>query len=201
MEVVRLDPSQVKRASEVIALAFYDYPMFATVFPDPRRRDRYLSWYLRNVLNCALRFGEVYTTRSVLGVVFILPPGHTRISIWEYIRNGFLPTPFVLGIRNYWRSMGYLALAEQMQMELTRGRPHYYLWGLAVEPGHQRRGIGTALMSPVLAKADALELPVYLETHVEGNIAYYRRFGFELIQTVELQGREASLFCMLREPR
>jgi len=201
MQITRLDPSRIKQAANVTAAAFYDYPMFALVFPDPRRRTQYLPWYLRNVLNCALSYGEVYTTLGVRGVAFALPPGHTQVSIWEYIRHGFLLTPFVLGIRHFVRSMKYLDLAEQMQEELTRGRPHYYLWGLAVEPTHQRQGIGEALMRPVIEKADALGVPVYLETHDRINVRYYQKRGFRLIHTVEEKGHGFPLLCMLREPR
>lgn len=200
MEIVGLDRSQLRKAADVAAAAFYAYPMFALVFPDPRRRTRYLSWYLRNVLNCALRYGEVYTTPDIRGVAFALPPGHTRISIWEYIRSGFLPTPLVLGIRDYSRSMKYLALAEHIQEELTRNRPHYYLWGLAVEPSQQRQGIGEALLTSVLAKADALSVPVYLETHVRNNVRYYQKRGFDLVRAVDPQEHEFPIWCMLREP-
>lgn len=200
MEVVRLDRRHVKEASEAAAASFHDYPMFSLVFPDPGRRTRYLSWYLRNVLKCALRYGEVYTTRDISGVVFTLPAGHTRVSLWEYIRNGFLPTPFVLGLRNYRQSMEYLSFAEHTQEELTRNRPHCYLWGLAVRPHQQRRGIGAALMRPVLAQADALRVPVYLETHDERNVQYYRKHGFELIHAARTPRHGLPLWCMLREP-
>ena len=33
-------------------------------------------------------------------------------------------------------------------------RPHYYLWGLTVDPSQKRKGIGTALLKPVIEKAD-----------------------------------------------
>jgi GNAT superfamily N-acetyltransferase len=96
--------------------------------------------------------------------------------------------------------MRYLGLAEHMREELTRGRPHYYLWGLAVEPTHQRQGIGEALLSAVTEKADALDVPVYLETHDRSNVQYYQKRGFHLIRTVVERGQGFPLLCMLREP-
>ncbi len=65
-----------------------------------------------------------------------------------------------------------------------RNRPHYYLWGLAVDPNHQVKGIGAALMLPVLTQADAQKVPIYLETHDEKNVSYYQKHGFDLIDTV-----------------
>jgi putative acetyltransferase len=46
---------------------------------------------------------------------------------------------------------------------------------IAVLPAHQRRGIGRALMQETIRRADARGEPLLL---IEGNPAYYERFGF-----------------------
>lgn len=48
---------------------------------------------------------------------------------------------------------------------------------LSVDPGHQRRGVGSALMHAVLGAADALGEPMVI---LVGDPAYYARFGFRL---------------------
>jgi putative acetyltransferase len=47
---------------------------------------------------------------------------------------------------------------------------------LAVRPGHQRQGVGSALMHAVLGAADALD---FAEAVLLGDPGYYRRFGFQ----------------------
>lgn len=200
MDVVRLDPRQLKQASDVLAAAFFNYPMFVFYFPNAKLRAHHLSWYLRNVLRTALRYGEVYTTPEITGVIFTLPPGHTMISLWEYVQNGFFVTPFVLGLRHYIQSMACEDFVADTQEKLMNNRVHYYLWGLAVAPGQQGKGIGTALMQPVLAKANAEKIPIYLETHEEKNIHYYQRYGFDLINMARIPRYDLPIWCMLREP-
>jgi ribosomal protein S18 acetylase RimI-like enzyme len=200
MEIIKLDPQHKKKAAEVVAAAFYDYPMFTFYFPDPERRSRYLPWYLGNVLNCALHYGEVYTNPEITGVIFTLPPGHTKISQWEYIQNGFLLTPFMLGRQNYQNSSMCEDFVANTHEKLMNNRPHIYLWGLAIHPDQKRKGIGSALLQPVVAQADARKLPVYLETHDEKNVEYYQKHGFDLIHTDEIPKFELPIWCMLREP-
>jgi Acetyltransferases len=199
MKIISLDPKLKRKAAAVIAASFYDYPMFTFYFPNPAERSRDLPWYLGNVLNCALRYGEVYTTPELSGVLFTLPPGHTRISLWEYILNGFLPTPLRMGTKKYAETDECEAFVGDIHEEIMQSRPHYYLWGLAIDPQHKRTGVGTALLQPVLAKADAEKLPFYLETHDERNVAYYQRFGFTLARATVIPKYGLDVYCMVRE--
>lgn len=200
IEIIKLDPLQINRASEVLSASFFDYPMFTFYFPDPQRRTRYLPWYFKNILRTALRYGAVNTTPDVSGVIFTLPPGHTKISIWEYIQCGFLLTSFMLGFRNYKRSMECEDFVGATQIELMKNRPHYYLWGLAVNPRQKAQGIGAALMQPLLAQANAQKMPIYLETHDEKNVRYYQKHGFDLLYTTCIPKYQLPIWCMLREP-
>lgn len=200
VEIVKLDPSQKKKAIDVLWSAFFDYPEFKYYFPDHNRRKFCLPWYLGRVLATAQQYGEAYTTPTISGVALVLLPGHTRISQWEYIRCGFLPAPFILGIRDFIRSQAGEEFIGDLHEEIMRGCPHYYLWALAVDPAEKRQGIGTTLLEPILATADANEKPVYLETHDEKNVAYYQRFGFHLAKKACLPKSEVHVWGMLREP-
>ena len=52
---------------------------------------------------------------------------------------------------------------------------------LGVEPACQGRGLGGALLRPILARADAESVPCYLETFAEQNLAFYARYGFAAV--------------------
>ena len=199
LNIVRLRKQQLEQASQVLSKSFFNYPMFTFYFPDIKRRVLYLPWYFRQILNCARRYGKVYTTPDVTGVIFSLPPEHTKISMWEYIKSGFLLTPLIMGFRNYKRARDCERFVEETQERIMKLRPHYYLWGLAVDINQKAKGISSALMQPVLDRADQEEMPVYLETHSEANIPYYRRHGFELIASETIPMHNLSFWCMVRE--
>ena len=200
MTVAPLSPALHKQAAKSVAAAFYDYPSLQYYFPDPKRRTRRLPWYMGRVLNCARLFGEVLTTEDASGVLFALPPGRTRLTDADYVRGGLLAAPLVVGLGHYKRVSACEACLADTQERLLAGRPHYYLWGLAVAPEAQRTGAGTALLAAFLMKTDAEGLPVYLETHRETNVPYYESRGFRLIGTETVPGHRQAFWCLLREP-
>ena len=200
MIVVPLKRTDRKRAAALVARAFFAYPSLIAYFPDEKSRAWKLPWYMEHVLKSAIAYGEVLTTDNLSGVLFLLPPGHTRLSDVDYIKSGFLAAPLVVGLKQYQTvnvSETYLA---DTQERLLKGRPHYYLWGIAVDPEQQRGGVGKALLHALYAKADREGMPIYLETHNPDNVAYYEHLGFCLIHTDNVPADGMPFWCMLREP-
>ncbi len=58
---------------------------------------------------------------------------------------------------------------------------HWYLLGRGVHPQHQGQGWGSELVRYGLTRARSMNLPCYLETMNQRNIAFYQRQGFRLI--------------------
>jgi len=200
MEIIKLDPKNKKRAAAVVASAFFNYPMFTFYFPDEKRRMKELPWYMEQTLSCALSYGEVYTNPECSGVVFTLPPGHTKLSQWEYMQHGFLFTPLVLGSQDFARSQECEAFVAETHEKLMKDRLHYYLWGLTVDPKVKGMGVGSALLKKVLEIADSAKMPMYLETHDEKNVVYYESKGFKLVNTEKFPNNDMEIWCMVREP-
>ena len=70
--------------------------------------------------------------------------------------------------------------------------PHWYLASLGTAVDQQGKGMGGALMRPVLEHCDAEGIPCYLESSKERNLPFYRRHGFEVVEEVPLPGRRAD---------
>jgi ribosomal protein S18 acetylase RimI-like enzyme len=58
--------------------------------------------------------------------------------------------------------------------------PHYTLSVLAVVPERRGRGLGAALLTPLLERCDAERKGIYLETSNASSVPFYERHGFEL---------------------
>jgi GNAT superfamily N-acetyltransferase len=90
-------------------------------------------------------------------------------------------------------------LIQQMGRHHPQG-PHWYLPFVGVEPLHQNRGLGAAVLRPVLQRCDSHRLPAYLESSNPRNIAFYESLGFHRVGMIQA-GTSPEIVPMLREPQ
>jgi ribosomal protein S18 acetylase RimI-like enzyme len=100
-----------------------------------------------------------------------------------------------------WRRLG-LVLASMSVVEKHHPKePHCYLQSIGVEPALQGRGLGKALLQPVLDRCDAEQVPAFLETVQERNLPPYRSRGFVEVSRAPLAGGGPLMYFMWREPQ
>lgn len=200
MEEIRLDSSKIKPAADIYSRAFVDYPQFLCYHPSKVWRIRHFTSYCEVGLRFALRYGEVYASPDFKGVICWFAPHKNHFTTAMYLRiPGFLRQAILIGWKNLSRITTCEDYAAKVHREIMPG-PHWYLWGLAVDPEYQRQGIGSRLMEPGLRRADNLGLPTYLETHDDQNIAYYQKNGFELVRSECVPGIGLSFWCFVHQP-
>ena len=197
-----LDRPTLNEVGVLGARSFYDDPFFVYLSDQPRLRVRGLALYIRSHLavlgDAAVSTGARDTAGTLVGICVWQRPGTYPLSVGRQAREmagafrALIPRPpsLLTGLR-YVRAM-----------ELAHPRhEHWYLALLAVDPMVWRRGIGTSLLEPSLASIDEEGLPCYLETQKEGNLAYYRRFGFDETKRLTPSAGGPPLFTMTRPPR
>ena len=120
---------------------------------------------------------------------------------WKVPPMGILKaTPGFLGVfgaRQFVSALEALSLLEKNHPT----EPHYYLEFLGTDPAHQRKGLGGAVMEPVLAKCDAEGVGAYLESSKDVNVPYYRHFGFEVRQEITHKNDGPTQWLMWRDPK
>jgi GNAT superfamily N-acetyltransferase len=194
-DVRRATTDDVDVLARVLARAFDDDPISEFLFPDARRRQRALPRYFSILLRPAfLPSGEVWTDGDACGSAMWTPPTQRRPSTRDLLR--FAPLVPVLGRRLP------QAISTMQAVERHHPRtPHWYLAVLGTDPPRQGRGVGSALLGPVLERCDADGLPAYLESSKERNVPFYARHGFRVTTTIDLPGGGPRLWLMWREPR
>lgn len=199
IEVRRHRDDELSTLIAVATRAFWDDPLFNFFSPDLLRQHRSMpGFFAAAVYDCA-RYGEVWTAtigETIVGVAMWLPPGvHPPTGGLRAVRQMRHATPTIA------RSPQRVTAIKLMN-EITRHHPtepHWYLEVLATDPKFQARGVGKALLAPILDRADTEGLSVYLETQKESNLAYYQRFRFEVGETLRVAG-SPPVWTMIRQP-
>lgn len=197
--VIRLEASQTTRLTHVLSRALHDDPRFTYVIPDERERRAVLPQFLSSVIRVALLHGENYTTPTIDGGALWLGPGHTT-NIPGIVRNGLLSTHFKLSRASLRRCVRVAASLERVRQELVRNT-HWFLMALGVEPSRRGRAIRSALIRPVLYRADSNGLLCYVEAFAEQNISFYEEHGFRIEGSGRISESGPEFWAMLRAPR
>jgi GNAT superfamily N-acetyltransferase len=182
--------------AEALARAFDGDPPMRWFLPDAETRveraRRLFDVMLRRV---HLTRDYCYTTEGLAGGALWVPPGNWRLGVVDQV--ALLPGM----LRVFGRGLGR---AQRGLTVMESGHPrtaHYYLDSLGVEPRWQGRGLGSALMGPVLERCDAERMPAYLNAGSARSRDLYLRHGFHVTEEFRLPDGGPPLWRMWRDPR
>jgi ribosomal protein S18 acetylase RimI-like enzyme len=191
----------MRDAGAVLARAFQDDPNWSWVLPCESRRAQVLPWFMEALAKYCRKHGEAYTTAGkVKGAALWIPPGKYPLSVAGMMLAGLMLVPFKFGRAAFARLMSSLSYYEQLHKCHVPPR-HWYLPTLGVDPSCQGQGIGSALIRPVLGRADSEGLFCYLETEKERNLPFYRMHGFEVAAEDDLPNDGPHFWTMRRKPQ
>lgn len=179
----------------MLGRSFEDDPVSCFTLPDPAQRARGLPRYFAAELRSEyLRSGEVLTTAGLEGASLWAPPGRSQVSLRAIV--ALVPmVPLV------WHRLLLVGRALASIEAKRPKEPHWYLGVLGTDPAHQGKGVGSALMAPVLERCDREGHPAYLESSKERNVAFYARHGFEVTEELDTPRGGPRLWLMWRKPR
>jgi ribosomal protein S18 acetylase RimI-like enzyme len=198
LEIVRMHRAQFAATREALTRAFLEYPLMIYANARLERRRRGVATLYGAILRDTLRHGEVHVSAGLEGACCWLPPGVGLPTFAREARAGMLGLPLGFGWAGFQRLVDFDHVQRRLHEQYAAG-PHWFLATIGVDPAHQGRGIGGALMAPVLARADEQRMPCYLETHTTDNVRLYERHGFRVMQHIE-NPTSVPLWAMLRPP-
>ena len=167
-------------AEETLSRAFEGDPMTSYLFPSETDKQERLRSVYRVELRYAFRHGVVEIIGEGKAVALWLGPGRIKGEFRAMMGSGALLAPWRLGLKATWRGIVLLTSIQELHSSSVSG-PHWYLRGLGVHPQHQGQGWGSELVRHGLTRAQSRNLPCYLETTNQRNIAFYQRHGFRLV--------------------
>ena len=186
--VTAIAPSEAEQAIAVIVLAFVADPAARWTYPDSRQ---YLSSFpaiVRAFGGKAFAQQTGHHINGFAGAALWLPPGlHPDDEALAAVLRGSVAAE---------RQATVFGVFERMASYHPR-EPYWYLPLIGVDPVHQGKGYGSALLQHALRQCDRDHAPAYLESTNPANIPLYERHGFRVLATIQV-GSSPPIFPMLR---
>ena len=168
-------PSERERILATILMGFSSDPLTRWFWPEA-------SVYMRSVeaLDAfggnAFDAGGAFTTEGFEGAALWLPPGiHPDEERMASFMGETVHPDIADDVSKVFELMDQYHPEEEV----------WYLPLIAVDPAHQGRGLGSALMKAALQQCDEAGIPAYLESSNPRNISLYERHGFEAIGVIQ----------------
>lgn len=203
MRTSALLPARAVEAGALLAASHADYPGFRHLFADPSRRRRVVRPFMTAAARDAAAHGEALVAEDqdgILGVALWMPPGTFPLSAMRKAR--MTPALLQVAVAARGRFPAFARVGAILEADHPP-RPFWYLQALGVHPRAQRRGVGTRLVAPALARADEAGVACHLHTSDPANIDFYMRFGFQVSQPhIEVFAKGGPRYIgMTRAPR
>ena len=184
-------PSQAARVFSVLTLAFAADPPTRWLFPDAEQYIRCFPRFAQAFAGMAFTRHTAWLSDDGAGAALWLPPdAHPDDDALVALIEENVTGREQADVFAVFEEMGRRHPAE----------PHWYLPLIGVDPSRQGRGVGAALLRPVLAECDAMQALAYLELTNPRNRPLYERHGFEAVGEIRV-GRCPPITPMLRRPK
>ncbi|RQG92275.1 GNAT family N-acetyltransferase [Natrarchaeobius chitinivorans] len=174
-----------------LVLAFTTDPTWRWNYPDTDDYLEYFPEFVRIYGGKAFDHGTAHYVEGFAGGSLWLPPGvrPDEDALVELFQESLSEERQ----EQAWNVLEQLA-------SYYPDEPFWHLTVLGVEPVHQRKGYGTALLGNMLTTCDQEGEVVYLESSNPENIPLYARHGFEILGSIQ-ENEIPPLIPMVREPQ
>ena len=198
----KLQKSEITIASEVLADAFTDDPLWGKIFEGVLNGYKKYPLVSRLFIKYYLRYGEVWASSENLEGIMALSMGNQSfITTPRMILSGAIVPFMQIGIKAASRVSIAFDPMEKDRKKYMSGKPYIYLAIIGVSTNNQGKGYGGKLIHALIEKSEQENVPLYLETETEDNVRLYEKYGFETVKKTNLLVVDLPMWEMKREPK
>ena len=186
--------ADVDLLTRIASEGFYDDPVMSWAMPDDDRRLGQLTVIFRGMVTDVLGRGRTYLADDA-SACFWRDPAFDHHA----------PSPDDDTDPEAWGAfpgddLERLGVLDAAMHEAHPRDPHWYLNVVSTLPEHRSKGLGAAVLAPIIAEADAAGQACYLESTNPRNRTLYYRHGFDDMGDIHLDDG-VSMRQMWRLPR
>ncbi|WP_280770183.1 GNAT family N-acetyltransferase [Salipaludibacillus daqingensis] len=177
--------------------AFEKDPLFVFLFPN-RKNKEHTKILIRFIIRRNRLLNGLILTDDVKKPSYVAivdrPSNLRNISIRAKVRLNI--DMLLLVFKLPFHVLRYLTKYQEVTSTIAPNEAHYYLTMIGVEPSCQGKGTGKKVLREIHDIAESSQPPysIALDTENPHNVAYYKRFGYELTGTKIIN--QLNVYCM-----
>jgi ribosomal protein S18 acetylase RimI-like enzyme len=195
--VRRAERADIPDLARMLVRAYMDDPIAGWMCPSQDLRARTLAGMYSARLRQMLTHRAIWANPECTSAAVWLPPRCPKTPLRP---NGAL-LRCLLDPRLLARAPLLALGLRSIDRAHPNDPPHWYLSLLGTDPDAQGRGLGSAVLEPVLERCDSDGAGAYLESSKPRNLDFYARFGFQVIGELRLPHGGPTMWPMWRAPR
>lgn len=173
--------SQKDLVIDILSKSFDDNQSVNYIVKQDEKRPERIKALMDYSFEVCYAFGEVFLSDDKRACALVLFPDQKRTTLKSIILDVKLILSCV-GITNIKKALSRESKIKSLQPK----EPMYYLWFIGVDPKCQQTGAGTKLLHEVIEDSKQKERPIFLETSTLKNLPWYKRFGFNTYNELDL---------------
>jgi hypothetical protein len=164
---------------KILAEAFDNNLSVNYVVAQDKKRKVRVKRLMEFSFDICIRFGTALLSDNKKGCALIVHPEKKKID-FRFIRSTFLLIFNCTGFFNIKKNLSRES-AIKARHPLV---PMNYLWFIGVHPASQNAGIGTGLLREIIELSETSNKMICLETSNPRNLSWYKKFDFEIYDTL-----------------
>lgn len=179
--MIKAETADKKLVVELLTESFADNQSVNYIVRNDADRKKRIAALMDYSFEMCSLYGEVWISNDRKACALLLFPQNKKSSL----------AAILLDIKLIFKAIGLTGIKKALDRESKiKARqpklPMAYLWFIGVSPDNQHQGIGSKLLQEVIDHAEAIKLPLYLETSTLRNLPWYERFGFKVYNQLQL---------------
>jgi len=178
------DQRDKARILELLTASFLDNKSVNYIIPQDGLKLHRIHSLMDYSFELCMRFGKVHISDDGKACALLVYPELKKVTLKSIL----------LDIKLIFDCTGLAHAMKAMKRESKIKAIHpkermAYLWFIGVDPKYQKFGLGKKLMEEIIISTKQDERPIYLETSTLSNLPWYKKFGFEVYQELDLSYR------------
>ena len=166
---------------DLLTVSFIDNKSVNYIIARDEKKHRHIRALMDYSFEVCSMFGEVWLSDDRKACALVLYPDRKRTtlkSIWLDMKLIFN----YIGLSN-----AFTAMYRESKIKKIQPKDRMcYLWFIGVNPIYQGSGIGSKLLREIIEESEMEDRPIYLETSTMKNLPWYKKFGFEVYDKLNL---------------